>query len=61
LAALDAAGRDTVATSMIVRNTMNSSIETYAGLISYPLAPSDYMDADTNTFLIKSTFLDILD
>lgn len=59
---LDTAGRDTVATSMIVRNSLTSELELLCSnpIDPYTLTNADYMSNDPSTFLTKQAVLDII-
>ncbi len=58
-----ASDRDIIADAMITRATLHSEVETLAtNALLYPtgVTASDYMNSDTNSFFIKTTFLDVV-
>jgi hypothetical protein len=62
---LSTSDQDTVATSMIVRNTLHTEVYNTAtnALVPNPfraLTPADYMGGDTGSFFTKAAFLEIV-
>ena len=55
--------RDIIADAMITRATLHAEVETLAtDSVAYPpgVTSVDYMNSDTNSFFIKTTFLDVV-